>query len=80
VLTGLCSSPRVREPETGHVIPYNCHGMTVFISPLQDAMKTWLMPLFIVLVFAALVAAAFAVLAHAKLQVDVRVDHDRVKG
>ena len=80
MLTGLCSSPRVREPETGHVIPYNCHGMTVFISPLQDAMKTWLMPLFIVLVFAALVAAAFAVLAHAKIQVDVRVDRDSAKG
>ena len=79
LLTGLCSNPRVRTPETGHVIPYNCHGMTVFITPLDDTLKTWLLPLFMVFGLLAMIAAAFVLLAHAQVRVDVRIDRGAPK-
>ena len=50
-------------PETQHVIPYNYHGMTVFISPLEDAMRDWLIPIGGVFIFLSLVAAAMLFVA-----------------
>ena len=62
-------------PETQHVIRYNCHGMTVFISHLENAMLHWLIPLECLFIFLSLVAAAMAVLAHAKVRIDVQINH-----
>ena len=62
-------------PETQHVIPYNCHGMTVFISHLENAMLHWLIPLECLFIFLSLVAAAMVVLAHAKVRIDVQIHH-----
>src|SRR6185369_8991670 len=70
LLTTLCSNPRAPMPETQHVIAYNCHGMTVFISPLQDAMRHWLIPLFI---FLGLIAAAMALLSVVNVRIDVQI-------
>ena len=74
LLTSFCSSnPRKPMPETQHVIPYNCHGMTVFISPLQDAMRDWLIPIGGVFMFLSLVAAAMVLLAATKVRIDVQI-------
>ena len=40
----LCSAPQTVSPKTGNTVPYNCHGTIVFITPLQDGLKTWLIP------------------------------------
>ena len=60
-------------PETQHVIPYNYHGMTVFISPLEDAMRDWLIPIGGVFIFLSLVAAAMVFIAAAKVRIDVQI-------
>src|SRR5260370_14603664 len=52
LLSTICTNPRTPMPETQHVVGYNCHGMTVFITHLENAMLHWLIPvegLFIVL-------------------------------
>ena len=70
VLTTLCESPRTPGPDTQHFIAYNCHGMTVYLSPLQDALRTWLIPVFITFGLLAGVAALFAI---AKIRFDVQI-------
>jgi hypothetical protein len=74
LLTTICSNPRKPMPETQHVIPYNCHGMTVFISHLENAMLHWLIPFECLLIFLSLVAAAMVVLAYAKVRIDVQIN------
>lgn len=74
LLTTICSNPRTPMPETQHVIRYNCHGMTVFISPLEDAMLYWLIPIEGVFIFLSLVAAAMVLLAAAKVRIDVQIN------
>ncbi len=52
----ICSAPRVASPKTDNTVPYNCHGTTVFITPMQEGLKTWLIPaamLFVVFVYVA---------------------------
>jgi O-antigen ligase len=75
LLTTICSNPRTPMPEMQHVIPYNCHGMTVFISHLENAMLHWLIPIECLFVFLSLVAAVMVVLAHAKVRIDVQIHH-----
>ena len=73
LLTTICSNnPRTPVPQ--HVIPYNCHGMTVFMSPLQDALRTWLTPLGLLFMFLGLLAGVLLVLSYAKVRIDVHVD------
>lgn len=74
VLTTICTNPRAPVPQTQHVIAYNCHGMTVFISPLQDALRLWLIPVFILFGVA---AVAMLLRAFVKVRVTVRVEHTR---
>ena len=62
-------------PETQHVIAYNCHGMTVFISHLENAMLHWLIPLLGLFIFLSLVAAAMVVLAAVNVRIDVQIHH-----
>jgi hypothetical protein len=77
LLSTLCSSPRTPVPQVQHVIPYNCHGMKVFISPVQDAMLHWLVPMGLLFGLLSLVAAARVVLAAATArQSDLRGRHD----
>jgi hypothetical protein len=76
LLSTLCSNPRTPVPQTQHVIPYNCHGMKVFISPLDDAMLHWLGPIGLVFILLSLIAAAMVAQAIARtLQNDVRGRH-----
>jgi hypothetical protein len=43
VLLGtICSMPLA--PVGQYTVPYNCHGTTVFISSLQNALLNWLIP------------------------------------
>ena len=58
LLSTLCSSPRAPLPETQHVIAYNCHGMKVFLSPLQGGLLEWLGPLGAFFIFLTFVAGA----------------------
>ena len=60
-------------PETQHVIAYNCHGMTVFISHLENAMLHWLIPVEVLFIFLSMLAAAMVVLAAAKVRIDVQI-------
>ena len=73
LLTTICSNPRTPMPETQHVIRYNCHGMTVFISHLENAMLHWLIPLECLFILLSLVGAVMVVLAHAKVRIDVQI-------
>jgi len=62
-------------PETQHVIAYSCHGMTVFISHLEDAMLHWLIPVLGLFIFLSMLAAAMVVLAAATVRIDVQIHH-----
>ena len=73
LLTTICSNPRTPMPETQHVIAYNCHGMTVYISHLENAMLHWLIPVEGLFIFLSMVAAAMVVLAAAKVRIDVQI-------
>jgi hypothetical protein len=75
LLTTICSNPRTPIPETQHVIAYNCHGMTVFISHLEDWMLHWLIPLEGLFIFLSLVAAAMVLLGAANVRLDVQIHH-----
>src|SRR5262245_58645595 len=66
LLSTICSNPRTPVPHTQHVVPYNCHGMKVFISPLEDAMLHWLVPLELLCFVLSLGAGAMVVRAVAK--------------
>jgi len=48
VLGTVCSEPAEPSVTTHHMIPFNCHGTVVFITPLRSALLTWLMPMFLV--------------------------------
>jgi hypothetical protein len=74
LLTGFCSEVRVSVPQTRHVIPYSCHGMTVYISPLQQALRDWLIPVGMLFMLLAMAAGFMVVLSHAKVSVDVRIE------
>ena len=67
----ICANPRTPVPETGQVLPYNCHGMTVFISSTQAALLHWLFPVFALL---SLFTVASVLLALVKIRVSVDVD------
>jgi len=58
LLSTICSNPRTPVPQTQHVIPYSCHGMQFFLSPLGDAMLHWLIPVGLLCMVLSLVAAA----------------------
>ena len=73
LLTTLCSNPRTPMPEAKHVIAYSCHGMTVFISPLQQAMRDWLIPAEMVFLFLSLITAAIVFLGSTSVRIDVHV-------
>lgn len=73
LLTAICSSTRSPAPESQHFIPYSCHGMTVFMSPLQDAMRQWLIPIGGLFVVLSVIAALMVFLAAAKVRVDVQI-------
>ena len=76
LLSTICSNPRTPVPQTQHVIPYNCHGMKVFISPSQDARLHWLVPMGLLCIVLSLAAATMVVQAVAKAwQSDVRGRH-----
>ena len=66
----ICSNPRAPVPETQHVIAYNCHGITVYISTVQDWLLHWLFPVFMLL---SLITAAMALLALVKVRINVQV-------
>jgi hypothetical protein len=66
LLSTICSNPRTPVPQTEHVISYNCHGMTVFISPLQDAILHWDVPIGFLFILLSFVAGAMVVQAVAK--------------
>ena len=74
LLTSFCGNPRKPVPETQHVIAYSCHGMTVFVTPFDDALRHWLIPAAIVLsLMLCLVAAAMLVRAAVRVRVDVHI-------
>jgi hypothetical protein len=73
LLSTICSNPRTPMPETQHVIAYNCHGMTVFISHLENAMLHWLIPVEGLFIFLSILAAAMVVLAAANVRIDVQI-------
>ena len=60
-------------PGTQHVIAFNCHGMTVFISPFENALHHWLIPVSGLFIFLSVLAAAMVVLAAAKVRIDVQI-------
>jgi hypothetical protein len=52
LMATVCSAPKIASARTANTVPYNCHGTIVFITPLQEGLKTWLIPaalLFVIL-------------------------------
>ena len=70
LLSTLCSNPRA--PADQHVVPYNCHGMTVFISPLDETMLHWLIPVFVLFALLGVLAGVLA-FVRVKVHVDTKV-------
>src|SRR3954469_5217197 len=66
LLSNICSNPRSPVPQTQHVILYNCHGMKVFISPLEDAMLHWLTPVGLLFILLMMLAGAMVAQAIAR--------------
>ena len=73
LLSTICSNPRTPVPETQHVNAYSCHGTTVFISHLEDALLHWLIPIEGVFIFLSLLATVMVILTTAKVRVDVQI-------
>ena len=67
LLTTICSNPRQANIATQHTVPYNCHGMTVFITPFQQVLLHWLVPAGGVLLVLAHVVAAVILIRAAKV-------------
>ena len=67
-------------PGTQQVIALSCHGMTVFISPFENALRHWLIPVSGLFVFLSMLAAAMVVLAVAKVRINVQVRHSDTSG
>ena len=57
--------------ETQNIIAYNCHGMTVYISPLADLLKNMLIPAMVLFVLLGLVAALMVLLSTADIRIKV---------
>jgi hypothetical protein len=74
LLTSFCSTSRTRVPDTGHDIAYNCHGMTVFISHLEAAMRGWLIPIGGVFIVLSLLVALRILIATIAVKIDVSVN------
>lgn len=80
LLSTICTNPRSPVPATQHVVPYNCHGMTVFISYLQDTMLHWLLPVEALFIVLSLIAAAMVALAAIAVRVDVQIHVTEASG
>lgn len=65
-------------PETQHVIAYNCHGMTVFVTPVENALHYLLIPVEALFIVLSILAAAMAVLTAADVRIDVEVHAEDV--
>ena len=70
VAATICTNPRTPVPQTQQVIPYNCHGMTVYLSSTQNLLLYWLFPVFALFSLAAAVVALSAVV---KMRINVNV-------
>jgi len=66
----ICSNPHAPVPETQQVVPYNCHGMTVFISETQVSLLHWLFPIFALF---SLITVITALLTLVRLRISVQV-------
>ena len=45
----VCSQPTTINVATGNIISYNCHGVTVYITPARKFIHAWLIPIFLIL-------------------------------
>lgn len=72
VAATICSNPHAPAPETQQTLPYNCHGMTVYISEAQASLLHWLFPVFALLSLIAIVTMLFA-LVKVRISVQVQV-------
>ena len=72
LLTSFCSTSR-RVPDAQHDIAYNCHGMTVFISHLENTMRDWLIPIGCLFIFFSLLAELRILIAAATVRVNISV-------
>lgn len=73
LLTSFCSNPRTPMPETQHVIAYNCHGMTVFVTPFENVLHYLLIPLGGLFTLLSIFAGAMVVLTIANVRIDVQI-------
>jgi hypothetical protein len=44
MLGNICTSPSSPTTVSLNIVQYNCHGKIVFITPIQDALLNWLVP------------------------------------
>jgi len=48
LLGNICSSPSNPSTATRHIVQYNCHGQILYITPAEDFLLHWLIPILIV--------------------------------
>ena len=72
LLTNICSNPQHVNTATQNTVAYNCHGATVFITPLEQDLLHWLIPVgFVVVVLTNVIIVAGVI--------RIRVDSSSVK-
>jgi len=74
LLTSFCSASRPRMADTQHQVAYGCHGMTVYISQLESAMRDWLIPLGGLFIFFSLLAAVRIAIAAGAVKIKVSLE------
>lgn len=73
LLTSFCSHPRTPDLVTHRNIGYGCHGMTVFISPLENLFHNWLIPIGACFIALSLIAMIRALVAARIVRIDISV-------
>lgn len=74
LLTSFCSTSRPRVPDAQHPIAYGCHGMTVYISQLDSALRDSLIPLGGLFIFFSLLAAVRIAIAAGVVKIKVSLE------
>jgi hypothetical protein len=74
LLTSFCSNPQVPVLREQRDNAYNCHGATVYISPLESELRHWLIPIGGCFIVFGLLAAVRGVITAGHVRIDVSVN------
>ena len=73
LLTTVCATPHTHVADAQHTIAYSCHGLTVFMSSLEEALHQWLIPAGLLFTALSVIAATMVALSTVKVKFKVEV-------